>query len=408
MLNRFGLGLTANTSTSSQSVTGTASAPQGSSQMVSLQNAANTAPSFSSAFLKFSLYRGKYQLPSKGPVADPTSAIYMNIVTTLQGSDPNAALQPQVLQNYKAWQNGCMSRFTQENMASGNRNQIFFRYYAQVVGVLFDGSTPDCTDSAPIATLTDPGALAAQAPQKRFIGLIVAYMASVSVFESELTQMLTAATKPALSLEYDFKKPLNQPTTSTIKLVGSRTFGANICAKTAEVDSSNTVATKRFTGTINLGGEFYDSTPSGVPGAGAFRDAQAGSEIDVAFCTATKNWIESFFGNSTIGLTYYYQDQVSPSILKVTPSTPVSGITIVGLASTTSQVFAQKGPISFIQLKYGFGVGKNVKFPIAVSWSNRTDLITHSLWSAQFGVSYDFSSLFGSSNSSPTSPGGQQ
>jgi hypothetical protein len=46
-----------------------------------------------------------------------------------------------------------------------------------------------------------------------------------------------------------------------------------------------------------------------------------------------------------------------------------------------------------------------VKFPIAVSWSNRTDLITHSLWSAQFGVSYDFSSLLNSSSSTDTSSG---
>ena len=67
-------------------------------------------------------------------------------------------------------------------------------------------------------------------------------------------------------------------------------------------------------------------------------------------------------------------------------------------------LFTKKGPINFVQLKYGLGFGKNVKFPIAVSWSNRTDLITHALWSAQFGVTYDFSSLLNSSSSSGASP----
>jgi hypothetical protein len=167
--------------------------------------------------------------------------------------------------------------------------------------------------------------------------------------------------------------------------------------------SQDSVAVNRFTGTINVGGNFYNSTPSSVPGASAFRDLQAGTEMDLAFCTSAISIIGSFLGNSTLGLTYYYQDQVSPSILKVTPGMPLSGISIVGLDSSTSSVFTKKGPINFVQLKYGLGTGKNVKFPIAVSWSNRTDLITHSLWSAQFGVSYDFSSLLNSSGSTSTS-----
>jgi hypothetical protein len=36
----------------------------------------------------------------------------------------------------------------------------------------------------------------------------------------------------------------------------------------------------------------------------------------------------------------------------------------------------------------------SVRFPIAVSWSNRTELITKPAWRAQIGVSYDLDSLF--------------
>jgi hypothetical protein len=36
----------------------------------------------------------------------------------------------------------------------------------------------------------------------------------------------------------------------------------------------------------------------------------------------------------------------------------------------------------------------SVRFPIAVSYSNRTELITKPEWRGQVGISYDFDSLF--------------
>jgi hypothetical protein len=263
-------------------------------------------------------------------------------------------------------------------------------------------------------------------------------MAATSMFEAQLAQMVLAAAAPVLSFEYDYNTPVNQPTTSTAKLVFSKAGLQKRCASSSKKtedsgkkpDDKNTVdaaakpmatadskdkkpnpcanstdgsCINQLTGTLNAGGNFYNSAPSSVPGAGAFRDAQVGAELDYAVCTSSANPIWSFMANATFGLAYYYQDQVSPSILKVTPGMSVSGINIVGLASTTSSVFSKKGPINFAQFKYGLGTGKNVKFPIAFSYSNRTDLITKPLWSAQFGVSYDFSSLLNSSSSSNTS-----
>lgn len=77
----------------------------------------------------------------------------------------------------------------------------------------------------------------------------------------------------------------------------------------------------------------------------------------------------------------------------MTPGSPVNGITFTGLPSTATQIFTQKGNINVAQVRYGFGTGTNLKFPIAVTWSNRTELIAHPTWGLQFGVSYDFSSL---------------
>jgi hypothetical protein len=423
LLHRFGFGVTANTSTSSQTVTGTSSQPQGTTQQASLQNASNRAPSFSSAFTKFVIFRGQYQLPEKkGPDGKNTAEKFLAVIQDLRGPDPNNPasippnLQPDVWNNYHSWQVCIVSKFTKDimfkNVAPGKRAKdslsanatpMFNKYYKQIVGILFNGDAVDCSPSAPeVSTMPNPGNLSKQPPQKTLIGAVEDYMASVSIFEAQLDQIVIAAAAPVLSFEYDYNRPLSQPTTSTLKLIGSKTFGPKICGnKTSEDPPSDTgsganTPVKRYTATLNLAGNLYNSNPSSVPGAGVFRSLQAGTELDTAFCLHTSNWIGSFLGNSTLGLTYYYQDQVSPSILKVTPGAPVSGISIIGLAPTTTQVFTKKGPINFIQLKYGLGVGKNVKFPIAFSWSNRTDLITHSLWNAQFGVSYDFSSLLGS------------
>jgi len=417
-LNRFGLGVTANTSTSSQTATGSASPPQGTTQQASLNSVANSGLSFSGASFKYAILRGKFTLPEKGPDPTPTENARARLDRAFMGP-PNHAdpasnppnLQRDVWNEYAAWQSCIEKQFTTQNLYTSDKSErakreedYFDRYYLQIVGILFDGDQVDCSNNAKLPVFAGPGRLAGQSPQSELIAATENYMAAASIFEAQLGPMLDAAAGTALSFEYDYNTPTNQPTTSTLKLIGSRSFGSKIvCSKSkSNTDASASAAITRFTGTINLAGNLYNSDPSKVPGAGVFRAFQAGSELDTAFCTTKANWLESFFGNSTVGLTYYYQDQVSPSILKVTPGAPLSGINIVGLAPTTSQVFTKKGPISFVQVKYGLGVGKNVKFPIAFSWSNRTDLITHSLWSAQFGISYDFSSLLGSSSNSGT------
>jgi hypothetical protein len=410
-LNRFGLGVTANTSSASQNISGTASPSQGTSQQASLKTAGSTSPSLSSVFAKFAIWPGEYKLPKTGPPADKVIEAEQELDRAMAAAPPTNAtvgLPPDVLQRYKDWQARCIENNPSLTPAVlGDKKkygELIAKYYSQVVRVLFYNSTADCSASASALRAQDATVPMTLTPwQQNIVNAVEDYMASMSTFGAQLDQMLRSATTPVLSFEYDFNTPTSQPTTSVYKLIGSKAFGPTICTRDKDKKGSDsTVAVNRLTETINIGGNFYNSTPSNVSGAGVFRDLQAGTETDLAFCTSTVHVIGSFLGNSTLGLTYYYQDQKSPSILKVTPGMPLPGISITGLASSTSSVFAAKGPINFVQLKYGLGTGKNVKFPIALSWSNRTDLITHSLWSAQFGVSYDFSSLFSSSSSGNT------
>lgn len=140
--------------------------------------------------------------------------------------------------------------------------------------------------------------------------------------------------------------------------------------------------------------------PSPVPQGSLLRSFQAGAELDYILNTSkAPGFLGKTIDDTTADLAFYYQDQISPSILNVTPGTPLDGITLVGLSSSAKQIFTQKGPIRVGQFKFGFGTGKNVKFPIAVTYASRTELLTHHTWGVNFGVTYDFTSLFSGSGS---------
>src|SRR5262249_38713177 len=91
----------------------------------------------------------------------------------------------------------------------------------------------------------------------------------------------------------------------------------------------------------------------------------------------------------------YFQNQKSDSILKVDPTNPIPGVMFVGLPSNAQTVFAKRGNIGLAQLRLVLGPGSsNVRIPIAVSYSNRTELIAKPTWRAQIGLSYDLDALF--------------
>lgn len=382
-LNRFALGLTANTSTPSQNLTGTAvGSSQGNSQKVSLASNGNSVPSFSSAFAKITLLRAPYTMPKQLPPTANVLAAANGIKNILE------QLPTPVADQYAHWQDCVAGKISDPNFASlsvNERNTIFAKYYFQAVKILFDNGTLDCSDSAPVFTSLPEIPTQPTPSQKALIDAIQAYVVAADLYRVNFDQtMLTALASPVLAFEYDINAPQNQVTNSTFKIVYGQGFGKPKCK-----------ATNTWTVAANVGASLYDSTPSSsIPGASLLRDMQAGAEVDYVLCTSSIPRIGTWIGDSTAALTYYYQDQTSPSILKVTPGSPLSGITITGLPSSATRVFTQKGQINVAQFRFGFGTGKNVKFPIAVSWSNRTELIAHPTWGLQFGVTYDFSSLF--------------
>ena len=181
-----------------------------------------------------------------------------------------------------------------------------------------------------------------------------------------------AWSKPILTFEYDYNTPSNQPTNSTFRVIWGQSL-------------------KAWKMTGNAAGSIYNSTPSSsIPGSGRLRDIQLGIEAD-----RNPYQLGSYL-TATLSGAYYFQNQTSPTILNVTPSSPISGISFTGLSSNATQVFTQKGNIHVGQLKITLAGGSSSgwKFPIAITGSNRTELITKSTIGAQVGISYDFDSLF--------------
>jgi hypothetical protein len=205
---------------------------------------------------------------------------------------------------------------------------------------------------------------------EQYASFVNAYKASVNLFVEKLRKA------PLLSFEYDYNRPASEPTNSTFRLVGQSIFGG-------------------ATATLNTAASIYNAAPSSsIPGASRLRDIQAAAEMAYDFSKAKRS---NILGHSTASVAYYFQDQTSPAILNVTPGQPVSGIIITGLPSSAKQLYAQKGDISIAQGKFTYTPGaSSISLPISVTWSNRTELVTNSIWRGQVGISYDFDSLFGS------------
>src|ERR1700722_941938 len=190
--------------------------------------------------------------------------------------------------------------------------------------------------------------------------------------EEKLAASLVAP--PVLTFEYDENRPASQPTNSVFRFISQQNL-------------------KQVTLTENGAISIYDSTPSSsIPGSSRLRDAQFAFEADHNF--SINSAIIGKIGMASSGA-FYFQYQSSPAILNVNPSSPVTGVTITGLPSNATQVFAKKGDIAIGQLRLTIGSGSNFKLPISVTYSNRTELVTKPTWGAQVGISYDFDSLFG-------------
>jgi hypothetical protein len=258
----------------------------------------------------------------------------------------------------------------------------------------------------------------------------------------DIASQQKASKKPELALEYDLNTPQDKPSYSSVKGTLTKSFlspnkkpaspsassatldplqaalRANVkSAVTSSAAMGSGVVQTRKTGaaagtksiaeatvsplslTLNGSADIYNAQPSSaVPSASRMRDIQAGAELSYLFAPpANGSALRTFLGDVTVAGAYSYQDQTSPAILT---GPALSDFT--GLPSSTTTVYAKRGVIHLGQLKIGFGTGTNINFPLAFTYSNRTELVVHPTWGLQFGISYNLTSLLTSAASSST------
>jgi len=380
ILHRFSASVTFNTSTSSKTVQALATGVgQGSTQQVSLTPHGNDRPSLSAVTAKYVFFNDRAD--ASGPWAKAVSGATdvsqqaQTLAAKLSGlkefSPPNYY--------YTKWQ--ICVRNVLNGAPNDNVELVTARYYEELYKILILGLPFTCDqDDTGVAThverdlgISKPGS---PQPEPSLITALSDIQSALRDYQSAISSLQRSIETPVLAFQYDWNRPQSQPTNSTFRLI----FSKNVLDATQE----NNVWT--FTG--NFAVAIYDSQPAAtIPGARLLRDIQVGFEADRVLPKAP------LLGQSTLSGAYYFQYQSSPAILNITPGTPISGITFTGLPPNATQVFAQKGNLHLAQLKWALGTGKNLRFPFAISYSNRTELISKPEWRAQFGVTYDFSAF---------------
>jgi hypothetical protein len=386
-LHQFSMSATFDISTSSKTVQAMATGVgQGSTQQVSLTPHGNDTPSLSALTTKYVFFNDKAD--ASGPwakavtgatdVLQQAQALADKISTLKEFSPPNYY--------YAKWQ--ICVRNALGDAKDEDLSGVIAHYYGELHEILILGRPFACDQRDQSVTNEvehDLGISKPTAPQPE-PSLVAAFgdiRNALRDYQLAISKLQRAIETPVLAFQYDWNRPQNQPTNSVFRLILSKNI--------LDAAKQNNVWT--FTG--NFAAAIYNSQPATtIPGADRLRDIQAGFEGDRVLPAIP------LLGQTTLSGAYYFQYQSSPSILKVTPGTPISGITFIGLPPNATQIFTQKGNIHLAQLKWALGTGKNLRFPVAFSYSNRTDLISKPEWRGQFGITYDFSSLLPGTNTS--------
>jgi hypothetical protein len=372
-LNRLSYGISFDTSQNSQTLSGTSNGQAQSGSTAQPVTFAANAHQISQVTGKFVIWPG----------APATTSAFVQAVTTALDKqtsptgdagkkledigDKLKTLQRNNSAAFGIWQTNALADLEQKSINSGNIYAEWEKLGCSLVKLLGESPKGEIPPTCKILDETPAG----PEPDPILLDDALAYAYAWSnyfVASQQFTESLRQ--KPILTFEYDENRPASQPSNSTFRGI----YSQNI---------------KKWTLNGNAAISIYDSSPLNISGASRLRDVQAAFEADRALGSL------SIIGSATMSFAYYFQHQNSPAILNVTPSAPLPGITFTGLPTTATQVFAQKGNISILQAKLALGSSQStLHFPIAVSWSNRTELITKPVWRAQIGISYDLDSLF--------------
>ncbi len=135
--------------------------------------------------------------------------------------------------------------------------------------------------------------------------------------------------------------------------------------------------------TGNFAAEIYASVPTGAS-YGRLRDVQMAMELDSPVGGTVAN------PRATVSAAGYGQYQYDPAVLNVSAAHVAPGTSI----PVSGQVLAgEAGWLGVAQGKLTLHLRPGVDLPLAIKWSNRTELLAGSDVRGQFGLSFDLSAL---------------
>jgi hypothetical protein len=225
--------------------------------------------------------------------------------------------------------------------------------------------------------------LARQAPefQALLAGMIPAQAAYIKAQNTLLAEKLY---RKALTLDYVHQRPSDQPWLDQARLVFSTPLGS----KPASTGESPASAVPPGSFTLNAGVTFYQALPQSPASSGRVRDAEVSTAL---------GWSPAGWGDvrPTYTVAYYFQYMIENGVVQFNGDTATAGGAAIRLPGSAVEVLKTKGPIHVAQFGLNIPAGKTgISFPAAVSWSNRTELITgKSFWQGHVGVSYDLGRL---------------
>jgi hypothetical protein len=137
--------------------------------------------------------------------------------------------------------------------------------------------------------------------------------------------------------------------------------------------------------TANFTTSIYATVPTGAA-YGRLRDLQISGEFDKPFGGTVAD------PRGTWSIAGYGQYQYDPTVLKITAGNLVPG-TNIALPGDAQVLLGTAGWLGVVQGKVVINLKKGLTLPVALKWSNKTDLLKGNDVRGQFGLSYDLSAL---------------
>jgi len=186
--------------------------------------------------------------------------------------------------------------------------------------------------------------------------------------------------KPLATFSYTYSAAGQMPATHAFTGALAYVFKGKPNEQTGKGSfGSGAQLTTNFTSTI------YATIPAGAT-YGRLRDLQVSGELDIPVGGTIAA------PRATLSAAGYGQYQYSPTVLNITSGNLAPGTTIT-LPSDAQVLLGTAGWLGVVQGKAVINLTKGLTLPLAIKWSNKTELLQANDIRGQFGISYDLSAL---------------